>query len=268
MLDLTVSVVRYNQREDDLVQLARSVKSAGISTSFFLIDNSEVAIAGDFADKYVKCRKNIGFGAGHNIALREVIGKSKYHLVLNPDITFPPGTLERLFFLMEGDCSVGMVMPKIVYPDGSMQHLCNLIPSAIDLIIRRLKVDRFFQSRGRRYKMQRFNYDKVFAAPFLSGCFLFFRASILKEVGFFDERFFLYMEDLDFSRRVAERYLTLYFPGVYATHGYAKGSYRNAGLFFLHLSSAIKYFTKWGWFFDPRRREINKMYLRLSKEWQ
>jgi GT2 family glycosyltransferase len=258
MLDLIVSVVRYNQPAEKIQDLAKMVAAASLSSQFWLIDNSEQGIVGDFANFYIKCPQNIGFGAGHNIAMRASIGKSKYHLVLNPDISFRPGTLERLFDFMEANPSVGIAMPKIFFPDGSPQLLCNLIPSSFDLFVRRFGLIRFFKNRHRRYEMQNFNFKKPIFVPFLSGCFLFIRVSVFGFVGFFDERFFLYMEDLDFSRRVEEKFLTVCFPGATVTHEFSRGSYKEKRLFFLHLVSAIKYFCKWGWIFDSKRLELNR----------
>jgi len=261
MIDVCVSLVRYNQPHLDILTLFQTVKREALSSQFWVIDNSPEAIsANDFSDTYIFLGKNIGFGAGHNIALRESPKFAKYHLLLNPDISFEPGVLDVLFRFMENNPDVGMVMPKVLYPDGKIQYLCNLVPSALDLIFRRFHLSRFFKARHRRYEMRGEDYDSPMLVPFLSGCFLVVRTSILSEVGFFDERYFMYMEDLDFSRRVAERYWTVYFPAVHVIHGYGQGSYKEPRLFWYHLRSAIKYFFKWGWFFDKKRRVLNSKF--------
>ena len=82
--------------------------------------------------------------------------------------------------------------------------------------------------------------------------------SALQRVGFFDERFFMYFEDVDLSRRIHKHYKTIYYPEAVIYHDYQGGSCRNFKLLKLFISSAIKYFNKWGWFFDRERLLINK----------
>jgi GT2 family glycosyltransferase len=102
------------------------------------------------------------------------------------------------------------------------------------------------------------DYNKQMDVPFLSGSFMFMRASILAEVKGFDERFFLYCEDLDLCRRIGEISRTVYFPGAKIYHGYQKASYLNTKLMLIHSFSAIKYFNKWGWIFDKKRAVYRK----------
>ena len=98
--------------------------------------------------------------------------------------------------------------------------------------------------------------------PCLSGCFMFIRTKVLREVGLFDERFFMYMEDVDLSRRIHRRFRTVYYPAAAVYHEYEKGSYKSATLLAHHLLSAIKYFNKWGYVFDKERRDINERTLK------
>jgi GT2 family glycosyltransferase len=97
--------------------------------------------------------------------------------------------------------------------------------------------------------------------PFLSGCFMFFRTEALREVGLFDERFFLYTEDTDLTRRVNSRFRTVYFPDVSIYHHHARGSYNDFWLMMRNAQSAIRYFNKWGWLNDPERERINRLTL-------
>jgi GT2 family glycosyltransferase len=84
----------------------------------------------------------------------------------------------------------------------------------------------------------------------------------LRTVGGFDERFFMYLEDVDLSRRIGRVARTVYVPYVSLIHAYEKGSYKSMKLFFYHVHSAIRYFNKWGWFRDPGREAINRATLR------
>ena len=94
--------------------------------------------------------------------------------------------------------------------------------------------------------------------PSLSGCFMFMRCSVLKQVGGFDERYFMYAEDLDLCRRIGEVSKTIFYPKVSIIHEYGKGSYKNKKLLKYHIISVIKYFNKWGWFWDSKRRYKNQ----------
>jgi GT2 family glycosyltransferase len=77
------------------------------------------------------------------------------------------------------------------------------------------------------------------------------------QVGSFDERFFMYFEDFDLSRRMHVAYQTIYYPLVHVIHGYDSGANKSFKLLFEFVSSAITYFNKWGWFFDKERDSIN-----------
>ncbi|MFN2344028.1 MAG: hypothetical protein ABR542_11790, partial [Desulfonatronovibrio sp.] len=94
--------------------------------------------------------------------------------------------------------------------------------------------------------------------PSLSGCFMFLRCEALKEVGLFDERFFLYFEDYDLNRRISQKYKTVFYPLSSIVHHFERASRRDPIAFRHHLFSAVRYFNKWGWFFDSKRREENK----------
>ena len=108
-----------------------------------------------------------------------------------------------------------------------------------------------------KYELKFFSYDKEVEIPVVSGCFMFIKTSILQKTNGFDERFFMYLEDIDLCRRVGELSKVLYFPKVSITHNYEKGSYKNTKLLKYHIKSAITYFNKWGWVFDSKRKVIN-----------
>ena len=110
--------------------------------------------------------------------------------------------------------------------------------------------------------MQFTNYDKEMEVPALSGCFMFLRVDVLKKVGMFDERYFMYAEDLDLCRRIGEVSHTMFYPAVSVYHAYEKGSYKNKKLLKYHICSVIKYFNKWGWMFDAKRTHKNRECLR------
>lgn len=86
---------------------------------------------------------------------------------------------------------------------------------------------------------------------------MFFRTSELKRLGGFDERYFMYFEDADISRRFYQNSDIVYYPKVSVVHLAHRESHKNVKLLRIHLKSAIQYFNKWGWIFDKDRSRIN-----------
>lgn len=265
---ITASIVTY---KTDLYMLKRAIDSfliKDMQIKLYLIDNSPTdeirKIYNDERIEYIFNNENIGYGAGHNIAICKSLNISKYHLILNPDIYFEEGTLQQLYEFMEQKPEIGLVMPKVLYPNGSIQFLCKLLPTPFNLIIRRF-IPIFSNKINNTFELRFANYGNIMDVPYLSGCFMFIRTDALKRAGFFDERYFMYLEDTDLSRRIHKFYRVVYYPEVFVYHRHEKGSYRDWRLLKYHIISAIKYFNKWGWFFDKERRKINRQVLKELK---
>jgi len=263
MFDITASIVVYQNDETELTAAISSFLNTNLHVKLFLIDNSPTnalqKLATDPRISYLFLNKNVGFGAGHNVVLQNSWESSKYHLVLNPDITFKAGTLEQVFTFMEDHPEVGQLLPKVFYESGELQKLCKLLPTPFDLIIRRLLGNtKIFTKRKQEYELEHFDYNHTLNIPNLSGCFMFLRTRVLQKVGLFDTRYFMYLEDVDLTRRIHGVSQTLFFPAVSVVHGYKKESYKNKTLLNYHISSAIKYFNKWGWVWDSYRSQRNR----------
>ncbi len=259
---IRASVVVYKTEIHLLHRVMQSFLNSPIGGLLTIIDNSPTDQLRQFCDKpgveYIFNNENLGYGRGHNIAMSQSLEQSHYHLVLNPDVYFEPAILEKIFHFMEAHPQAGLAMPKVFDTDGSLQMLCKLLPTPFDLATRRFfPYKSWFKKLNERYEMKSSGYDEVMNVPFLSGCFMFLRTSALKEVGLFDERFFLYAEDTDLSRRMHQQFQTLYFPEAEIQHIHARGSYKDFWLTMQNLKSAIQYFNKWGWFFDRERQDIN-----------
>ena len=84
---------------------------------------------------------------------------------------------------------------------------------------------------------------------------------VLKQVGLFDEQFFIYMEDIDLCRRIHEKSATIYYPKCVVKHVHAKESAKLGKMLYYHLQSTLKYFNKWGWLNDKQRKRINIKFL-------
>ena len=264
-LDVAVSIVTYRHDPEELAILLRSLSASTCSLCITVVDNSEteelreiVVAAG--AD-YLKTPKNIGFGAAHNMAIRKTIGLARYHAVMNPDISLNSDAIRGLYNFMKDYPEVGQAMPAILNEDGTEQRLAKRLPTPFDLFLRR-----FLGKLGKRlaprrwalYETRDLDLSVAREIPCLSGCFMFLRTSVLEECGLFDERYFLYMEDVDLCRRVGFFAKTVIDPDVQVMHGYSKGSYLNVRLLYYHLRSALVYFQKWGWFYDATRQTKNR----------
>jgi GT2 family glycosyltransferase len=266
---VTASIVLYRNDPAQVRAAIRSFLSTPLNVKIAVIDNSpedllRSVVLKEGAD-YIFAGKNIGFGAAHNIAIRNYVGQCDYHLILNPDVVFGPETIPALHKFMQTHSTVGLVMPKIFYPNHREQRLCKLLPTPMDLIFRRFigeAAKRLMRERMARYLLEGVDLTKPCFVPSLSGCFMFVRMDALDSVGLFDERFFLYLEDVDLCRRIAERWETFFYPDVSIVHEYANGSYQNLTHLRLHMVSAWKYFNKWGWLRDPTRDALNARMLK------
>lgn len=260
---LTASIVLYNNSSSILKQTINSFLNTALPVRLYLIDNSPLPLLEEIIEdervQYIYLNSNRGFGAGHNAIMRRRSCLGKYHLVLNPDVSFDKGTLEKLYNYMEANLEVGNVMPRIVYPSGDLQYLCKLLPTPLDWIGRIFIPIKSIRDRlNYNFEMHFADYNKPMNVPYLSGCFMFLRTSVIEEVGVFDEGIFMYGEDTDLNRRIYEKYRTMYYPKVTITHNFEKGSHKSWRLFWIHIKAAIYYMNKWGWIFDRQRILINK----------
>ncbi len=262
-LDVCVSFVLFDNDRDEIVRAITQVQSSRALTHVVIIDNSCPPLDLDFAEALgatvVATNKNIGYGRGHNIALEASKGKCRYNLVMNTDLQTQNDVIAGMVAFMDENPDAGLAMPKVRYPDGSLQRLCRLLPDPADLVARRLLFNtKWAKAKNERYEFHNWNYDSVAQFPFLSGCFMICRRSIIDMVGYFDERYFLYAEDLDLSRRIHAVAKTLYNPGESVIHEYrsqSRPSLKRMRYAFISLS---QYFFKWGWATDRDRDRINQ----------
>ena len=281
---ITASIVTYNNNLLDLEGILRSLLISPVQ-KLWIIDHSDTfeRLEGELQeykrrdDEYLKHegrgfqleyikQENKGYGGGHNVALRKAMEEgSQYHLVVNPDVWFGADVIPALWRLMEDDDSIAQVMPKVLFLNGSVQCLAKLLPTPLDLFSRFFLPGKLIARRNNRFELRHSGYDKEMNVPFLSGCFMFFRMSALKSEGLFDERFFMYMEDVDITRRLHAKYKTMFFPSVSIYHRFSRLSYHKWKLSVAHMISVVKYFNKWGWIYDRGRRRFNKRLLKSLK---
>ncbi|WP_016991091.1 glycosyltransferase family 2 protein [Flavobacterium sp. ACAM 123] len=260
-MNVSASIVLY---KSDLSEIVKLVKCLRDINSLMIVDNSptdELSTLVSFSNvQYIHNPCNPGFGAAHNVAILKAIEMgSKYHFIVNPDVYFEGEVIIPMVTYMALDPQIGMMMPQILNLDGSVQNLPKLFPSPFSILLRKLKRPKmYYQQFIDKYELRFVDEDKIYNAPILSGCFTLLNLKAIQKIGMYDDKFFMYFEDWDLSRRMHVKYKTIYFPKVSIYHGYESGANKSSKLFKIFIKSAITYFNKWGWFFDNERRVINK----------
>lgn len=257
-----VSIVTYHTSLEELGKCLSCLTSPLIG-KIYIVDNAAEERIHVFAGKYDMVEyipsKNVGYGAGHNKAIKHSMAEGfKYHLVINSDIYFEHSVIESVIKYMDINTDVGQLHPKMVYPDGTLQYTIRMLPTPFDLICRRFLPKCVAQKSRDRYLLKDLDHNAVQNVAYHQGSFLLFRIEALKSVGLFDERFFMYPEDIDITRRIHREYRTVYYPCVTVTHCHRAESYHNYKLLWIHIVNIVRYFNKWGWFSDSERKEWNK----------
>lgn len=202
--------------------------------------------------RLVKSPKNLGFGGGNNLGAAQA--KGKYVLILNPDIFVEEDSLQKMVDYMEKHPAVGILGPQLVYPDGTVQDSCRRHMNFVDLVIKRtfLKKLPVLKKRVEKYTMEDFDHSKVSEVDLLVGACFIIPRDLYEEIGGFDERYFLFMEDFDLCREIAKRgRKVVYFPKTWVTHNHKRLSggsvfkLLSRKVFWIHIQSAFKYFWKW-----------------------
>jgi GT2 family glycosyltransferase len=256
MLSVGASIVLYRTHIARVRSLIDQLLEQGVAR-LYLVDNSPPAFdtfegwSGDGRVSIIRTGRNLGYGRAHNLAIRDSVRHHACHLICNPDISLSSNAIPELYHILQERPEVGLSMPKVLGIDGSIQYLCKRPPAPVDFAVRRMFPAAWLERRRMWFETRDESYEDERAVECLSGCFMFFRSSVLQRIGGFDERFFLYLEDFDISRRAAAVARNLYYPKVHVTHVHERGHSKSLRLFFAVLASAIRYFNKWGWFEQP-----------------
>lgn len=268
---ITVSIVTYKTDLGELEHCLASLNSSLVKR-IYIVDNSSEKYIEEFFKSYPAVSyipgANVGYGAGHNKALRLVMADEEvnYHLVLNSDVYFEPSVLGRLKDYMESHADVAQLQPRVLYPNGELQYTCRLLPTPANLIFRRFLPKKLGESMDRRYTLKFWDHKSAANVAYHQGSFMFFRKEAFLTVGLFDERFFMYPEDIDITRRMHRHFRTIYLPEVSIVHAHRAASYKDKRMLRIHIVNMIRYFNKWGWIFDGERRRWNRALLKELHE--
>lgn len=273
MFDIAIIIVNWKMRDDIDVCLGSLFEDTDINAlniSVHVADNSDNSdgIKEMIAQKYPQVHYlnsggNIGFGKANNLVLSNV--DAKYYFILNPDTKFKKDShvLQSLFDYMEKNIQVGIVGPKLLNLDESLQYSCFRFQNFLDKPIKQLHIDDripYFKKRIDHFMMKDFDHNSERPVDWLMGSALFVRAKAIKDVGIFDDQYFMYLEDCDWCRRMWEHYWQVrYLPSVALYHKHKRDSAKVPGLRAIiknpitriHIKSWLQY--SWKWKFKKRK---------------
>ena len=253
-VDLTVVIVNYNVKEFLGTCLASVQKaSEGLTTELFVVDNNSTDGSISFLKErfpdvnYIINEENVGFGKANNQAIRQA--KGKYTLLLNPDTIVQEDTFKVLINYMNENSSCGACGCKILNPDGSFApESRRSVPTVSTALYKAVGLTALFPKSkifGAYYQGWK-DEDEGGEVPVLSGSFMFFRTSCLKDLEGFDERFFMYGEDIDLCYRANKAGWSIhYVPETSILHYKGESTKKNEIAYNRVFNDAIyKFFEK------------------------
>lgn len=254
-LDVTISLISLNQRHH-LERLLPSLSSAARFTKaeILLVDNRSTDGTREFVQHHfpeVQVTVNpyrAGYGENHNLNLHKAQGR--YFVIMNSDMTMEPATLVFLRDHLDANPDIGIASPRILNEDGTIQNLNRRYPTVFDLLLRRISpklLPHLLQQRLNYYEMRDVINSETSDIEVVSGSFMFCRTDLLRLLGGFDTRYFMYFEDVDLSRRVHKTHRTVHCSQVSVTHFWQRSAHRKWIHTCYFFQAAFQYFNHWGY---------------------
>lgn len=243
-------IVTYNNMATIDNALKSLFECTAASFELFVVDNGSTDGTLEHIEKnypqvtIFRSGGNIGFGAGHNFIMDRL--NSEYHAIINPDIIVRDDVLSKMAEYLDSNPEIGMLSPEIRFPDGRLQILGKKNPSLPYLVSSRLRGSGEPSEKLREYAMLDCDLSKPVSIENATGCFMFIRTALFKEIGGFDKRYFMYFEDCDLTREVNKRSKVLYYPDATVYHEWGRESKKNFKLKLIQINSMLRYFAKWG----------------------
>jgi N-acetylglucosaminyl-diphospho-decaprenol L-rhamnosyltransferase len=258
MLPLSVITVTHNHEayiQRTLETVIPQVESLG--GEIIVIDNCSDDNSVEIVNKYPQVKLHInskrqGFSMNNNQGM--AFAEGRYILLLNPDTEVLPNSLERLLSFMDNHLQVGLCGAQLLFPDGRIQPSARRFPSVGTAIVRRTPL-RVFLSQSRfnqHHLMSDLDPSKIQSVDWLLGACLFIRREILETVGPLDEGFFLYVEDIDWAKRIhLANWDVCYVPTAQVIHHHLAVSDKKWLSYYtwLHMKSMVRYIRKY-WLFS------------------
>ena len=246
-VDLSISIVSYYSY-DEVSRLLETIEKytlPELKKVVYIIDNGNQA--GEYAGLqyedvvYMNTGTNLGFGAGHNYVLDQL--DSDYHAIVNPDILLTEDSFGRILEFMEHN-EAGMCIPRLTDAEGNRLQVYRREITVLDVFIR-MFCRGLFKKRAAYHTLEEQDYSEPCLVPFAQGSFLVIRTELWKQLGGFDERYFMYLEDADLTLRAKNFGRTVIAPQFSVTHEWNRESAKKPRYFFIHLMSCFKFLYKW-----------------------
>jgi len=198
---------------------------------------------------------NLGFSGGNNIALAD--NTCDYVFLLNSDATLPKGGLDTLLAWADTTPDAGLIGPKVINPDGTLQFSCRRWPTPQAGLFRNVYIGKLFPQNqpAADYLMRDFDHASPLDVDWLSGCAMLMRRACLEQVGPLDDKtFFMYCEDMDWSLRVHDAgWRVVYAPVMEVTHKIGGSSDQVAERMIVeHSRAMVRFWRKHQTFFASR----------------
>ena len=263
-MELSIIIVNYRSRNKLLNCLESLRADSQLPVSeIIVVDNASGESLEDLPGLFpnlrlIASRKNLGMGGGNNLGLEAARGE--YALILNPDTAVRAGAAALMLAYLKTHPQTGIIGPKLVYPDGALQHSCARFPTFFMPVLRRTFLGEYFKKARDSFMMTDFDHASFRKVDWLMGSCLMFKKEILLADGQvfrprFDSRYFMYFEDIDLCREFRRRGLeAAYYPDAVVIHDHQRSSAKHPWyialvrdkLTWMHIVSWLKYFIKWG----------------------
>jgi GT2 family glycosyltransferase len=254
VVDISIIIVSWNAK-DYLCKCLESIyeTKANLSVEIIVVDNdssdgSPDAVEKRFPEvKLIRTGKNLGFAGGNNVGIKMASGHHVF--LINSDVVLLDNTLVRLAEYLDTHPRVGIVSPRILNGDGSLQHSCRQFPGFRNTICELVALPELFP-RSPLFSgtfMYWWAHDTERKVDVTVGCFWAVRREALEQVGGLDETFFIYGEDIDWCKRFGQAgWEVVFFPGTQAIH-YGGASSANAPIrFYLEMQkTTLQYWEKY-----------------------
>ena len=246
---VSIVIVTYNSMPP-LEECLRSVKAGtnGTRLEIVNVDNSSTDDSAEVVQRYfpdakiIRNDQNVGFGRACNLAAENATGD--YLLFLNPDVRIDKDSIEGLLNVYRQQDRVGTVVGRMRFPDGSFQATCRKYPEFNNMVFSRGSIFSRIMNTNGHYTLP--DYDTVTPVPAAAGTMMMIRRKLFEEIGGFDSRFFMFMEDVDLCLRIGLLgYRNYFVPEAGAVHLWGRGS--RVGKFkrnLYHHVNAWRYFMK------------------------
>lgn len=236
MVDISVITVTYNNEKTLGSYIDSLKKFLPKSSEIIIVDNNSIDKTTDYLEKnkeitLIKSTENLGFSKANNLGVKSSSGKNV--LFLNPDASLKNDFTEALSFF-EKNPDIGILAPKIIEESGETQKSVRKLPTVLGAL-----KEYYFKIKNEYEAYVPENKEPLVVESAVAACIIM-RKEVFQKLGGFDEKFFMYFEDLDLCRRIrAKGYEVVYFPSWIVSHNVGFSFNKNKALWL--KESARKY---------------------------